>query len=191
MTENKTTPERGETRPGAGADYAEIYPVQLRLLCQGRAGHRRGRRAAVAASTAPGWRATRRTSGGCGSIRRCWLCRSGRTSAAPTGTIPSTSTFPTSTRTCSAMARGNSSLPCSRNALTGGGKAGVAGQTDRRVAWVATRSSPLATTSSARTSSGVSYIAEPGGSIRDDNVIDTCNKYGIAMAFTGMRLFHH
>ena len=39
--------------------------------------------------------------------------------------------------------------------------------------------------------SGVSYIAEPGGSIRDDIVIDTCNKYGIAMAFTGMRLFHH
>ena len=39
--------------------------------------------------------------------------------------------------------------------------------------------------------SGVSYIAEPGGSIRDDIVIDCCNKYGITMAFTGMRLFHH
>ena len=39
--------------------------------------------------------------------------------------------------------------------------------------------------------SGVSYIAQPGGSIRDDQVIETCNKYGIAMAFTGMRLFHH
>ena len=39
--------------------------------------------------------------------------------------------------------------------------------------------------------SGVSYIAEPGGSIRDDNVIEVCDKYGIAMAFTGMRLFHH
>ena len=39
--------------------------------------------------------------------------------------------------------------------------------------------------------SGVAYIAQPGGSIRDDHVIDTCNKYGIAMAFTGMRLFHH
>ena len=39
--------------------------------------------------------------------------------------------------------------------------------------------------------SGVSYIAEPGGSIRDDNVIEACNRYGIAMAFTGMRLFHH
>ena len=39
--------------------------------------------------------------------------------------------------------------------------------------------------------SGVKYIAEPGGSIRDDAVIECCNKYGMAMAFTGMRLFHH
>ncbi|MGN0696289.1 MAG: phosphoribosylaminoimidazolecarboxamide formyltransferase [Oscillospiraceae bacterium] len=39
--------------------------------------------------------------------------------------------------------------------------------------------------------SGVEYIAQPGGSIRDDNVIETCNKYDIAMAFTGIRLFHH
>ncbi|MBU5472015.1 MAG: phosphoribosylaminoimidazolecarboxamide formyltransferase [Clostridiales bacterium] len=39
--------------------------------------------------------------------------------------------------------------------------------------------------------SGVKYIAEPGGSIRDDNVIDTCNKYNMAMCFTGIRLFHH
>ncbi len=39
--------------------------------------------------------------------------------------------------------------------------------------------------------SGVKYVAEPGGSIRDDNVIDTCNKYNMAMCFTGIRLFHH
>lgn len=39
--------------------------------------------------------------------------------------------------------------------------------------------------------SGASYIAETGGSIRDDNVIETCDRYGIAMAFTGVRLFHH
>ena len=39
--------------------------------------------------------------------------------------------------------------------------------------------------------SGVKYIAEPGGSIRDDMVIETCNNYGMTMAFTGMRLFHH
>ena len=39
--------------------------------------------------------------------------------------------------------------------------------------------------------SGVKYIAEPGGSIRDDAVIECCDKYGMTMAFTGMRLFHH
>ena len=39
--------------------------------------------------------------------------------------------------------------------------------------------------------SGVKYIAEPGGSVRDDHVIETCDKYGMAMAFTGIRLFHH
>lgn len=39
--------------------------------------------------------------------------------------------------------------------------------------------------------SGVTVIAQPGGSIRDDNVIETCNKFGMAMAFTGIRLFHH
>ena len=39
--------------------------------------------------------------------------------------------------------------------------------------------------------SGVKYIAEPGGSIRDDLVIECCDKYGMVMAFTGMRLFHH
>ena len=39
--------------------------------------------------------------------------------------------------------------------------------------------------------SGVTAIVQPGGSIRDQQVIDTCNKYGIAMAFCGLRLFHH
>ena len=39
--------------------------------------------------------------------------------------------------------------------------------------------------------SGVSYIAQPGGSIRDDAVIECCNDLGMVMAFTGMRLFHH
>ena len=39
--------------------------------------------------------------------------------------------------------------------------------------------------------SGVTYIAQPGGSVRDDNVIETCNRYNMAMAFTGIRLFHH
>ena len=49
---------------------------------------------------------------------------------------------------------------------------------EEKKAWIATQS-------------GVQYIAEPGGSIRDDHVIMTANKYGITMCFTGMRLFHH
>jgi phosphoribosylaminoimidazolecarboxamide formyltransferase/IMP cyclohydrolase len=39
--------------------------------------------------------------------------------------------------------------------------------------------------------SGVKYVAQPGGSIRDDNVIETCDKYDMVMSFTGLRLFHH
>ena len=39
--------------------------------------------------------------------------------------------------------------------------------------------------------SGVSYVAEPGGSVRDDEVIAKCNEYGMTLSFTGMRLFHH
>lgn len=39
--------------------------------------------------------------------------------------------------------------------------------------------------------SGVSYVAQPGGSVRDDNVIEVCDKYNMVMTFTGMRLFHH
>ena len=39
--------------------------------------------------------------------------------------------------------------------------------------------------------SGVQYVAQPGGSVRDDNVIEVCDKYGMTMCFTGIRLFHH
>ena len=39
--------------------------------------------------------------------------------------------------------------------------------------------------------SGVKYVAQPGGSVRDDNVIEACDKYGMVMCFTGIRLFHH
>ena len=67
-------------------------------------------------------------------------------------------------------------------------------------AWIATQSGvtvgsdaffPFGDNVERARKSGVAYIAEPGGSIRDDNVIETADKYGIVMAFTGMRLFHH
>ena len=71
---------------------------------------------------------------------------------------------------------------------------------EEKKAWIATQSGvsigsdaffPVGDNVERARKSGVAYIAEPGGSIRDDNVIETANKYGIAMAFTGMRLFHH
>lgn len=71
---------------------------------------------------------------------------------------------------------------------------------EEKAAWVATQTGvtlgsdaffPFGDNVERAHKSGVSYIAEPGGSIRDDNVIETANKYGMAMAFTHMRLFHH
>lgn len=71
---------------------------------------------------------------------------------------------------------------------------------EEKAAWLATQASvtlgsdaffPFGDNVERAHKSGVSYIAEPGGSIRDDNVIATADKYGMAMCFTGMRLFHH
>ena len=71
---------------------------------------------------------------------------------------------------------------------------------EERQAWIATQTGvtvgsdaffPFGDNVERARKSGVSYIAEPGGSIRDDNVIETADRYGIVMAFTGMRLFHH
>ena len=71
---------------------------------------------------------------------------------------------------------------------------------EEKKAWIATQSGvtvgsdaffPFGDNIERARKSGAQYIAEPGGSIRDDNVIETANKYGIVMAFTGMRLFHH
>ena len=71
---------------------------------------------------------------------------------------------------------------------------------EEKKAWIATQSGvtvgsdaffPFGDNVERARKSGVQYIAEPGGSIRDDHVIATANKYGICMAFTGMRLFHH
>ena len=71
---------------------------------------------------------------------------------------------------------------------------------EEKKAWIATQSRvsigsdaffPFGDNIERARKSGVQYVAEPGGSIRDDNVIDTANKYGMTMCFTGMRLFHH
>ena len=71
---------------------------------------------------------------------------------------------------------------------------------EEKKAWIATQSGlalgsdaffPFGDNVERARKSGVTYIAEPGGSIRDDNVIETADKYGMVLAFTGMRLFHH
>ena len=71
---------------------------------------------------------------------------------------------------------------------------------EEKKAWIATQSGvsigsdaffPFGDNIERARKSGVQYVAEPGGSIRDDNVIETCDKYGMVMCFTGMRLFHH
>ena len=71
---------------------------------------------------------------------------------------------------------------------------------EKKKAWIATQSGvsvgsdaffPFGDNIERARKSGVQYVAEPGGSIRDDNVIETADKYGMVMAFTGMRLFHH
>ena len=71
---------------------------------------------------------------------------------------------------------------------------------EEKKAWIATQSGltvgsdaffPFGDNVERARKSGVQYIVQPGGSIRDDHVIATCNKYGMVMAFTGMRLFHH
>ena len=71
---------------------------------------------------------------------------------------------------------------------------------EEKKAWIATQSGvtvgsdaffPFGDNVERARKSGVQYIAEPGGSIRDDNVIETADRYGMVMAFTGMRLFHH
>ena len=71
---------------------------------------------------------------------------------------------------------------------------------EERKAWIATMTGvtvgsdaffPFGDNVERARKSGASYIVQPGGSIRDDNVIETCDKYGIVMCFTGMRLFHH
>lgn len=71
---------------------------------------------------------------------------------------------------------------------------------EERLAWIATQSGvtvgsdaffPFGDNVERARKSGVNYIAEPGGSIRDDNVIETADKYNMVLAFTGMRLFHH
>ena len=181
-----------KARPGTLPHHTEIHAVELRLLCEGRSGHRHWRRSAEPhpLHASCGQQGGHLVSAPAREGAR--ICRLRRTSAVLTATTPSTCTsLTTSMTTCCATAFGSSFSPRSRRCSPARRKQlGLRTLTGVSVG-SATRSSRSATTLSAHTSSGVEFIAQPGGSIRDDNVIDTCNKYGIAMAFTGIRLFHH
>ena len=91
---------------------------------------------------------------------------------------------------CSPTARGSASFKERPEALTGEEKRAWLAQ-QRGVTVGSDAFFPFGDNVERARKSGASYIVEPGGSIRDDNVIETANKYGITMAFTGMRLFHH
>ena len=108
----------------------------------------------------------------------------------PTRTTSSTSTCPTSAKTSSATTCGSSISPSAPSPSPKRSSAPTSPRS-RACRWAATHSSPSPTTSSARARAASAYVAQPGGSVRDDLVIEACDKYGMVMAFTGMRLFHH
>ena len=192
VTKNKDLPAGREARHDRGAHHPQIHPVQLGLLRQGRPGHRRGRRPAEPHPLHPsgGQQGGQLVSAPAPQGAR--PASSWTASAARTGTTPSTSTSPTSTTDVLAEGEWQKCLHGeARSRSPAEEKRSLDRHSDRRDPAAATPSSPSATTSSGPTSRGVDYIAEPGGSIRDDNVIETADKYGMVMAFTGMRLFHH
>ena len=121
---------------------------------------------------------------------RSWTSGSWRASAAPTGTTPSTCTSPRNTRTCWPRAYGRRIFQVRPEVLTA----------QEKREWIARLSDvtvgsdaffPFGDNVERAHKSGVRYIVQPGGSIRDDQVIATADKHGMVMAFTGARLFHH
>ena len=70
-------------------------------------------------------------------------------------------------------------------------KAGLTSSSDNATVLISDAFFPFDDTVRAAAKYGITAIVQPGGSIRDDNVIETCDKYGMTMAFTGIRLFHH
>ena len=124
------------------------------------------------------------------SIPRCWDFSLWTESAARIGTMPSTCIPPTEYEDVLAEGVWQQTFKVKPEVLT----------REERKAWIAQQTGvscgsdaffPFGDNVERARKSGVSYIAEPGGSIRDDNVIAACDKYGIVLCFTGNRLFHH
>ncbi len=190
VTENKEIPESGEDRHDRRAHHAEVHPVQFRVLREGRPGHRCGRRPAKPHPLhAPGGQQGRPVV------------------AAPDarGAEPPLQGRRSSPDRDNAIDVYLSDDECDDVLRDGEWQRVFTEQPkaltrEQKKAWIAQMSGvtvgsdaffPFGDNVERARKSGVDYIAEPGGSIRDDNVIEVANKYGIAMAFTGMRLFHH
>ena len=193
LTGNKTLFRRAEARSRAGRLHsnAQVHAVQQRLLRSGRPGHRRGRarRQQRPHPLQRGWPARRPISASCATCQKCWIWLS---------------------------ARGFQAQPRQRHRRLSGGHARRR-ESARRVGrnfsrrpeplsaeerkpWLAGVTGvclgsdaffPFGDNIERARRSGVAAIVEPGGSIRDRQVMDSCDKYGIVMAFCGLRLFHH
>ena len=136
-------------------------------------------RASRAACTAPVWRARRPTTGSCAICRRCWTCPSaidvyiGDTPEDVIGDDVWAETFTEQPAPLTVEEK-----RAWLDAVTG-------------VSLGSDAFFPFGDNIERARRSGVTAIVEPGGSIRDEQVIETCDKYGIVMAFNGLRLFHH
>ena len=190
VTENKELTGAGKDRSCDLYDHSEIYTVQLRMLCQRRTGNRYRSRTAVHVSTVHVWQVRKQITGG-------------YVSAPQVLNLPFVDGIRRADRDNAIdLYIGEDYM----DVLADGAwenifkeKPEVFTREEKR-AWldkltdVALGSDaffPFGDNIERAHKSGVKYIAQPGGSVRDDNVIDTCNKYGMVMAFTGIRLFHH
>ena len=190
VTENKDLPQAAKHRHDRGADHPEVHPVQLRLLCEGRSGHRRGRWPAEPHPLHPSGRHQGRQLVAAPASQGTGPAICGRHPPPGPGQrhrylhLRRVRGHPGGRRLAADLHR-------EARGADGGGEKGL----DRHSCPASPVGSdaffPFGDNVERARKSGVQYIAEPGGSIRDDNVIDTANKYGMVMCFTGMRLFHH
>ncbi len=190
VTENKDIPEEALRRPEDFSDYPEIYPVQFRMLRKRRTGYRHRCRPAVPSPLYHVWQARRQTTGSYASAPQVL-------------TLPFEEGIRRADRDNAIdVYIGEEYM----DVLADGAwekvfteKPEVFTREEKRE-WLDQMTDvtlgsdaffPFSDNIERAHKSGVKYIAEPGGSVRDDAVIETCNKYGMAMCFTGIRLFHH
>ena len=190
VTENKEIPESAKMDLDDFHDHIKIHTVQFRMLCQRRTGNRYRCRTAVQNSLYQTCRLIRQITGGYVSLHRCldlqFVDKIGRADRDNAIDLYIGEDY------MDVLADGawENIFKVKPEVFTREEKrAWLDKNTD--VALGSDAFFPFGDNVERAHKSGVKYIAQPGGSIRDDHVIATCNKYGIAMAFTGIRLFHH